>query len=71
MSYFYLQGFQIMQARPVYILGSARTPFVKSMSHYRDVTTQEIMTTVVEQRTHLSMGQHCEKMVQEWCITDD
>ena len=33
-----------MKTRPVYIAGSARTPFVKSMTSYADITTQELMT---------------------------
>jgi acetyl-CoA C-acetyltransferase len=30
--------------RPVYIVGGSRTPFVKSMTAYIDVTTQDLMT---------------------------
>ncbi len=37
-----------MKTRPVYIAGSARTPFVKSLTAYRDVTTQELLTAAVQ-----------------------
>jgi len=37
-----------MKTRPVYISGSARTPFVKSMTNYIDVTTQELMTAALQ-----------------------
>lgn len=37
-----------MKTRPVYIAGSSRTPFVKSMTTYRDVTTQELMTAALQ-----------------------
>lgn len=37
-----------MKTRPVYILGSARTPFVKSMTSYRDISTQELMTAALQ-----------------------
>ncbi|EKD70655.1 MAG: hypothetical protein ACD_46C00456G0001, partial [uncultured bacterium] len=37
-----------MKTRPVYIAGSARTPFVKSMTAYRDVTLQELMTASLQ-----------------------
>lgn len=33
-----------MVTRPVYIAGGIRTPFVKSLTNYRHVTTQELMT---------------------------
>lgn len=33
-----------MKSRPVYIVGGMRTPFVKSMTTYFDVSTQELMT---------------------------
>lgn len=33
-----------MQSRPVYIVGGIRTPFVKSMTHYFEVSTQKLMT---------------------------
>lgn len=34
--------------RSVFIVGSARTPFCKSMTQYRDVTTQELMTAALQ-----------------------
>lgn len=37
-----------MKTRPVYISGSARTPFVKSMTKYMDVTTQELMIAALQ-----------------------
>jgi acetyl-CoA C-acetyltransferase len=37
-----------MQNRPVYIGASARTPFVKSMTNYMNVTTQELMTDTLQ-----------------------
>ncbi len=37
-----------MKTRPVYIAGSMRTPFVKSMTHYTNVTTQAVMTTALQ-----------------------
>lgn len=37
-----------MKTRPVYIAGSARTPFVKSMTKYINVTTQELMTAALQ-----------------------
>src|SRR5690242_6626594 len=37
-----------MKTRPVYISGSTRTPFFKSMTKYRDITTQELMTASLE-----------------------
>lgn len=37
-----------MMTRPVYILGSARTPFVKSLTTYLDVSTQELMTVALQ-----------------------
>lgn len=33
-----------MNSRAVYIVGGARTPFVKSMTHYLGTTTQDLMT---------------------------
>lgn len=36
-----------MNTRQVYILGGARTPFVKSMTQYRDVSTQNLMTAAL------------------------
>lgn len=37
-----------MDFRPVYIIGGARTPFVKSMTSYSDVTMQELMTASLQ-----------------------
>ncbi len=37
-----------MKTRPVYIAGGIRTPFMKSMMNYRDVTTQELMTVTLQ-----------------------
>lgn len=37
-----------MKTRPVYISGSARTPFVKSMTIYKDLTTQELMIAALQ-----------------------
>jgi acetyl-CoA C-acetyltransferase len=37
-----------MKTRPVYIAGSARIPFYKSMTTYIDVSTQELMTAALE-----------------------
>lgn len=37
-----------MNTRPVYISGSARTPFVKSMTTYKDITTQALMTIALQ-----------------------
>lgn len=45
-----------METRPVYIAGSSRTPFVKSLSHYKSITTQELMTSALQslvQKMHL------------------
>ncbi len=36
-----------MKTRPVYIIGSSRTPFVKSWTRYRDITTQDLMTAAL------------------------
>lgn len=45
-----------MNTRPVYILGGARTPFVKSMTHYADINTQTLMTDVLQALvTHLNL----------------
>lgn len=38
----------IMITRPVYIAGSARTPFVKSMTVYQGINTQELMTAALQ-----------------------
>lgn len=37
-----------MQTRPVYIAGGMRTPFVKSMTFYKDFTTQSLMTAALD-----------------------
>lgn len=37
-----------MNFRPVYIVGGVRTPFVKSMSSYSQVSTQELMTASLQ-----------------------
>lgn len=37
-----------MQTRPVYIAGGIRTPFVKSMTTYQDVSTQDLMIAALE-----------------------
>jgi acetyl-CoA C-acetyltransferase len=37
-----------MQNRPVFIAGGIRTPFVKSMTNYLDVTTQALMTNTLQ-----------------------
>ncbi|MBN9287265.1 MAG: acetyl-CoA acetyltransferase [Gammaproteobacteria bacterium 39-13] len=37
-----------MKTRPVYIVAGMRTPFVKSMTHYMDISTQELMTTTLQ-----------------------
>lgn len=34
--------------RPAYILGSARIPFVKSLTSYRNITLQELMTSTLQ-----------------------
>jgi acetyl-CoA C-acetyltransferase len=36
-----------MSDKPVYVVGGIRTPFVKSMTFYNDVTEQELMTASV------------------------
>lgn len=38
-----------MKTRQAYIVGSTRTPFVKSMTTYADVTLQELMTRTLQQ----------------------
>ncbi|WP_028387733.1 acetyl-CoA C-acetyltransferase [Legionella fairfieldensis] len=38
-----------MKTRPVYIAGSARTPFVKSLTVYRTVSTQDLMIASLQQ----------------------
>lgn len=37
-----------MRTRNVYIAGGARTPFVKSLTNYADVTTQDLMTVALQ-----------------------
>lgn len=37
-----------MNARHVYILGSARTPFVKSLTNYSNISLQDLMTTALQ-----------------------
>jgi acetyl-CoA C-acetyltransferase len=37
-----------MKTRPVYISASSRTPFVKSLTTYIDVSTQDLMTAALE-----------------------
>jgi acetyl-CoA C-acetyltransferase len=37
-----------MKTRPVFISASARTPFVKSLTTYADISTQELMTAALE-----------------------
>lgn len=38
-----------MKTRPVYIAGGMRTPFVKSMTHYSKVSTQDLMTASLQE----------------------
>lgn len=37
-----------MITRPVYIAGGSRTPFVKSMTDYSDISTQDLMTAALQ-----------------------
>lgn len=37
-----------MNTRPVYIGGGMRTPFVKSMTHYKSISTQDLMTATLQ-----------------------
>ena len=37
-----------MKTRHAYVIGSARCPFVKSMTHYKDVTLQALMTSTLQ-----------------------
>ncbi|MFI4955324.1 MAG: acetyl-CoA C-acetyltransferase [Gammaproteobacteria bacterium] len=37
-----------MNTQPVYIVGGVRTPFVKSMTHYSNITTQALMTATLK-----------------------
>jgi len=45
------------------------TERLKIMSSFRPSDLKPLFPAVVEPRTGLSMGQHCEKMVQEWKIS--
>ncbi|HHF7347738.1 TPA: acetyl-CoA C-acetyltransferase [Legionella feeleii] len=38
-----------MKTRPVFIAGGMRTPFVKSMTHYSNVSTQDLMTASLQE----------------------
>lgn len=40
-----------MKTRSVYVLGSSRTPFVKSLTTYKDFTTQDLMTAALQDLT--------------------
>jgi len=42
---------------------------LKSLAAFRPRDISVRLPAVVEPRTHLSMGQHCEKMVKEWKVT--
>ena len=44
---------------------------IKVLTSLRPTDFKLIYPAVVEPRTHLSMGEHCEKMVQEWNISRD
>jgi acetyl-CoA C-acetyltransferase len=37
-----------MKTRPVFIAGSARTPFVKSLTDYKNVSSQQLMTVALQ-----------------------
>jgi acetyl-CoA C-acetyltransferase len=37
-----------MTTRPVYVIGGVRTPFVKSMTSYSDITTQALLTAALK-----------------------
>lgn len=37
-----------MQTRPVYVVAGIRTPFVKSMTYYKNVSTQTLMTEAIQ-----------------------
>lgn len=54
-------------------LNSAKTiaQRLKVMTEFRPSDLKPLFPAVVEPRTGLSMGQHCEKMVQEWKISRD
>ena len=40
-----------MALKNVYVVGGTRTPFVKSMTFYRDISTQELMTETLKNLT--------------------
>lgn len=40
-----------MKTRDVYVIGGSRTPFVKSMTAYAEISTQKLMTDVMEDLT--------------------
>jgi acetyl-CoA C-acetyltransferase len=42
---------------------------LKLLSAFRPSDFKLVLPAVVEPRTHLSMGEHCEKMVKEWDIS--
>lgn len=42
---------------------------IKILASFRPSDLKLIFPAVVEPRTHLSMGEHCEKMVKEWGIS--
>lgn len=42
---------------------------IKTLLSFRPSDFKLILPAIVEPRTHLSMGEHCEKMVKEWDIT--
>ncbi len=42
---------------------------LKALSSFRPADFKFIYPAVTEPRTHLSMGEHCEKMVREWKIS--
>ncbi len=58
-------------AQKLLVLHNARNPFakIKALAKMRIGDFKPDLPGVVEPRTHLSMGQHCEKMVQEWHIS--
>jgi acetyl-CoA C-acetyltransferase len=49
-----------MKTRPVYIAGGSRSPFVKSMTTYRDVSTQDLMIASLQ---HLIKKMHLEQKI--------
>lgn len=38
----------VMETRPVYVIGGQRTPFVKSLTVYKDLTSQQLLTAVLQ-----------------------